>query len=83
MIGLLLRLGWVLYIDPQAENDAAHYRRLAQELADGSGYGEPPRFFKKIFRIEYYLTALPVFIFARRIWRGFRSAGRNVGRTIR
>ena len=41
VIGLLLRLGWVLYIDPQAEHDAANYRSLARELAGGAGYGEP------------------------------------------
>jgi hypothetical protein len=42
VVGLLLRLAWVLYLDPQAEGDAEAYRSLARWLADEGRYGETP-----------------------------------------
>lgn len=37
--GLLLRFGWVIYIDPEAGNDADAYRNLAMQFASGEVYG--------------------------------------------
>lgn len=63
LAGLLLRVGWVIYVDPSADNDAAAYRSLAMQLAEGKGYGggDDPRWrppgYAMILSVPYYLGA--------------------------